>query len=133
MRVRENYKYTRTHQWLSEEGGSALVGITDYAQEQLGGIVFVSLPEEGEAVTAGRPFAEVESAKVVSEVHSPVSGIVCEVNEALADEPDMANEDPYGAWFVRVEGITARAELLSAAEYSAYVEGLLAGGREGEG
>lgn len=124
MEVREGYRYTRTHQWMKEDGDTALVGITDYAQSQLGGIVFINLPEVGDGVTAGEPLGDVESTKVVSDVHSPVSGTVREINEALADEPDMANGDPYGAWFIRVGDVSGTAELLSAQEYRAYLEGL---------
>lgn len=126
MEVREGYYYIKTHQWMREEDGVILVGITDYAQSQLGGIVFVNLPETGDEVTAGEPFGEVESTKVVSDVHSPVSGTVKAVNEPLADEPEMANEDPYGAWFIQVEHVTQTAELLTADEYRAYLEQLKA-------
>ncbi len=126
MNIREDCSYTRTHQWMREENGTALVGITDYAQSQLGGIVFINLPEAGDTVTAGEPFGEVESTKVVSEVHSPVSGTVRAVNEPLADEPERINEDPYEAWFIEVEDVTGTAELLTAQEYRAYL-GQLAG------
>ncbi len=126
MTIREDCKYTKTHQWMREENGAVLVGITDYAQSQLGGIVFVNLPEAGDAVTAGEPFGEVESTKVVSDIHSPVSGTVAEINEDTADEPDRLNEDPYGAWLIRVEDVTETAELLTAEEYAAYLETLKA-------
>ena len=126
MTIREDCKYTKTHQWMREEDGAVLVGITDYAQSQLGGIVFVNLPEAGDAVTAGEPFGEVESTKVVSDIHSPVSGTVAETNEDAADEPDRLNEDPYGAWLIRVEDVTETAELLTAEEYAAYLETLKA-------
>lgn len=126
MTIREDCKYTKTHQWMREEDGAVLVGITDYAQSQLGGIVFVNLPEAGDAVTAGEPFGEVESTKVVSDIHAPVSGTVTEINEDTADEPDRLNEDPYGAWLIRVEDVTETAELLTAEEYAAYLETLKA-------
>lgn len=117
MEVREDLKYIRTHQWVKQEGNVAVLGITDYAQAQLRAIVFVNLPEVGDSVTAGESFAEVESVKVVSEVHSPVSGIVCEVNEDLMDEPEKLNEAPYEHWLVKVDQITETADLLSAEEY----------------
>ena len=126
MTIREDLQYTKTHQWMREEDGAVLVGITDYAQSQLGGIVFVNLPEAGDAVTAGEPFGEVESTKVVSDIPSPVSGTAAEINETAADEPDRLNEDPYGAWLIRVEGVTETAELLTAEEYTAYLETLKA-------
>ena len=126
MTIREDCKYIKTHQWMREEDGSVLVGITDYAQSQLGGIVFLNLPEAGDAVTAGESFGEVESAKVVSDIHSPVSGTVAEANEDAADEPDQLNEDPYGVWLIRVKDVKETAELLTAEEYAAYLETLQA-------
>ena len=126
MTIREDCKYTKTHQWMREEGGAVLVGITDYAQTQLGGIVFVNLPEAGDTVTAGEPFGEVESTKVVSDIHSPVNGTVAEVNGEVADEPERLNEDPYIAWLIRVEDVTKMTELLTAEEYAAYLETLKA-------
>ena len=126
MTIREDCKYTKTHQWMREENDVVLVGITDYAQSQLGGIVFVNLPEVGDAVNAGEPFGEVESTKVVSDIHSPVSGTVAAINEDAADEPDRLNDDPYGAWLIRVENVTETAELLTAEEYAAYLETLQA-------
>lgn len=124
MTIREDCKYTKTHQWMREEDGAVLVGITDYAQSQLGGIVFVNLPEVGDAVTAGDSLGEVESTKVVSDICSPVSGTVAAVNEAAADEPDRINEDPYGAWLIRVENVAETVELLTAEGYAAYLETL---------
>lgn len=109
---------------MREENGAALVGITDYAQSQLGGIVFVNLPETGDEVTSGEPFGEVESTKVVSDIHSPVSGTVKEINDSAADEPERINDDPYGTWLIRVEDVTDTAELLTAEEYAAYLETL---------
>lgn len=124
MEIREDRKYLKTHQWMKEEDGRVLVGITDYAQEALRAIVFVQLPEEGETVTAGEPFGEVESAKVVAEVISPVSGAVCRVNEEIMDDPSAVNECPYDAWFIEVENVTEHAKLLTPEEYRAVLEGL---------
>lgn len=124
MEVRENLRYLKTHQWVKEEDGQAVVGITDYAQAQLRAVVFVNLPEVGDEVTAEEPFAEVESVKVVSEVHSPVSGVVCEVNETLMDEPEALNQAPYDAWLVKVEPVTGKADLLTPEEYRALLEKL---------
>ena len=122
MNFPKNLLYSKTHEWvLFAEDGTATVGITDYAQDQLGDLVFVNLPETGEAVTAGETFADVESVKAVSDVNSPVTGEVAEVNEGLADEPQRMNEDPYGSWFVRVKEITDREDLMDAEAYEAFV------------
>ena len=123
MTFPKNLLYTKTHEWvLFAEDGSADVGITDYAQEQLGDLVFVNLPEPGDPVTAGESFADVESVKAVSDVLSPVTGEVAEINEILADEPQRMNQAPYDSWFVRVKEITDRAELMDADAYRAFVE-----------
>ncbi len=118
----KNLFYTRTHEWiLFEDDGTATVGITDYAQDQLGDLVFVNLPEAGDQVTVGETFADVESVKAVSDVNSPVTGEVVEVNGSLADEPQRMNQEPYESWFIRVKQITDRAELMDAEAYEAFV------------
>ena len=122
MNFPKELKYTRTHEWIRFDGDSAYIGITDFAQDQLGDLVFVNLPEEGDDVLAGEPFADVESVKAVSDVNSPVTGVVEEVNEDLADAPEKMNEDPYEAWFVKVGEISAQVELLDAKEYEAFAE-----------
>nr|MCR4956365.1 glycine cleavage system protein GcvH [Lachnospiraceae bacterium] len=93
---------------------------TDYAQKELGDLVFVNLPEEGDEIEAGEAFADVESVKAVSDVFSPVTGEVVEVNEELMDNPAAINETPYDAWFVKVKNVTAKEELLSAEDYDAH-------------
>ena len=113
-------KYTDSHEWVSESDGVWTVGLTDYAQEQLGDLVFVNLPETGDSVEAGESFADVESVKAVSDVYSPVTGTVCEVNEELADAPESINEDAYGAWLIRVEGVEGTVELMDAEAYEAF-------------
>lgn len=122
MELRAELKYSKSHEWVKEEDGIVVLGISDFAQEELGDLVFVNLPEVGDEVVAGTPFADVESVKAVSDVYSPVSGIVCEVNEELLDTPEAINEDAYGAWFVKVKEVTETEELLSAEEYEAFVE-----------
>ena len=123
MTFPEELKYTETHEWIRfEDETTAYIGITDYAQDQLGDLVFANLPEEGDAVTEGEPFADVESVKAVSDVLSPVTGTVAEVNEELADEPQKMNEAPYDAWFIKVEGITETGKLMSAEEYQAFIK-----------
>lgn len=112
-------KYTKDHEWLKMEGDIAVVGITDFAQDALGDVVFINLPEVGDTVTAGESFGDVESVKAVSDVNSPVTGVVLEINEELIDSPELLNEDPYGAWIIKVENITAEEDLLDAATYEA--------------
>ena len=114
--------FSKSHEWVKEEGEEVVIGLTDYAQSELGDLVFVNLPEEGDEVTVGEPFADVESVKAVSDVYSPVSGVISEINEELLDTPEAINEAPYDAWFVRVKEITDTEELLDAAAYQAYVE-----------
>ena len=117
----EDLKYTKSHEWVKEEDGLFVVGLTDYAQDALGDIVFVNLPQVGDEVTDEGVFADVESVKAVSDVYSPVSGIVAEVNEELLDAPQLVNEDPYGAWFIKVENGVPADELLTAEEYEEVV------------
>lgn len=110
-------KYTKSHEWVKEEDGVTIIGLTDFAQDALGDIVFVNLPEEGDTVTAGESFADVESVKAVSDVFSPVTGTVAEINEELLDNPALVNEDPYGAWFIKVSEVSGTVELLDASAY----------------
>ena len=122
LNLPQDLKYTAEHVWFKREGDLAVCGITDFAQDQLGDLVFVNLPQEGDEVTAGEAFADVESVKAVSDVFSPVTGVVTEVNEALLDAPEAINEDPYGAWLVRVGEVTEVEELLDAAGYAELCE-----------
>ena len=118
MNTPEHLRYTKSHEWVLFAGdGSAKVGLTDHAQEALGDLVFVNLPEVGDALTCGEALGDVESVKAVSDVFSPVTGTVKAVNEALLDAPESINADPYGAWLVEVEDITGQEELLDAAAY----------------
>ena len=114
-------KYSKTHEWVKEEDGLFVIGLTDYAQSELGDIVFINLPEEGDEVSVGEAFSDVESVKAVSDVYSPVSGIVAAINEELQDNPALVNEDPYGAWLIKVRGVTEQEELLDAAGYEKVV------------
>ena len=113
-------KYSKDHEWVKFEGDVAIIGISDFAQDALGDVVFVNLPGEGDEATAGEAFGDVESVKAVSDLVSPVSGTIVAVNEELADAPEMLNSDPYGAWIIKVEGVTAQEELLDAAAYEAF-------------
>ena len=119
MNIPADLRYTKTHEWIKEENGVVTVGLSDFAQQELGDLVFVNLPQVGDAVTAGEAFADVESVKAVSDVYSPVTGTVCEITEAMLDAPESINQDPYGAWFIRVENVTGSVETLSAEEYEA--------------
>ena len=114
-------KYTKSHEWVKEEDGVYVVGLTDYAQSALGDLVFVNLPEEGDDVAAGEAFSDVESVKAVSDVFSPVTGKVCAVNEDLLDNPALINEAPYEAWLIKVNEVSDTEELLDAAAYEAVV------------
>ena len=112
--------YSKSHEWVKEEDGVCVIGISDFAQDALGDVVFVNLPEVGDEVTAGEAFGDVESVKAVSDLVSPVSGTVCAVNEELIDAPEMLNQDCYGAWIIKVENVTDKEELLDAAAYEAH-------------
>ena len=112
-------QYSRDHEWLRMDDGIAVIGISDFAQSELGDVVFVNLPEVGDETTAGAPFGDVESVKAVSDLVSPVTGTVCAVNEELLDAPEKLNEDPYGAWIIKVENVTDTEDLLSAEQYEA--------------
>ena len=117
MNTPTELKYSKSHEWLRMEDGVAVIGISDFAQSELGDVVFVNLPEVGDDVTAGRSFGDVESVKAVSDLMSPVSGTVCAVNEELLDAPERINEDPYAAWMIKVENVGDTEELLDAAAY----------------
>ena len=120
MNFPSELKYTKDHEWLKMEGDVAVVGITDFAQNALGDIVFINLPQEGDAVTAGESFGDVESVKAVSDVMSPVSGIISAVNTDLEDAPENLNSDPYGSWIIKIEGISDTEDLMDAAAYEAF-------------
>ena len=113
-------KYSKDHEWMKEEDGVVVIGISDFAQDALGDVVFVNLPGEGDEVTAGEAFGDVESVKAVSDLVSPVSGTVCAVNEDLLDEPEQLNKAPYDAWLIKVENVSDTEELLDAAAYEAF-------------
>ena len=121
MTLQNDRKYTGSHEWLLDLGnGSYRVGLSDYAQNSLGDIVFIDLPQPGDTVTAETSLGDVESVKAVSEVLSPVSGTVTATNEALSSAPESINADPYGAWLIEVNNVTAFAELMSADAYEAF-------------
>jgi glycine cleavage system H protein len=120
-------KYTKEHEWVRLEGDTAVVGITDHAQSELGDVVFVELPETGSRVTQGETFGVVESVKAASDLYAPVSGEVLEANGALADEPGLVNQEPFGAgWMLKLRPSNPAEldALMDAAAYDAYLEGL---------
>lgn len=119
-----NYRYTKEHEWIKVEGPVGMVGITDYAQQELGDVVFVELPKVGAQLKAGQPFGTVESVKAVSEIFSPVTGEVTETNSALASSPEKINQDPHGAaWLVKVRLADPKEVmgLMDANAYQAYI------------
>ena len=120
--IQNELKYSKTHEWIKDENGLVVVGLSDFAQEELGDIVFINLPMEGDGVTAGEAFADVESVKAVSDVYSPVTGIVAEVNEELMDNPALVNEVPYEAWFIKVSDIEDTEDLMESEEYASFCE-----------
>ncbi len=120
MNYPTDLKYTKSHEWINMDGKTAVIGISDFAQDALGDLVFVNLPQVGDSVSAGEAFGDVESVKAVSDLICPVSGVVCAINEELLDSPEMLNSDPYGAWIIKVNEITATEELIDAAAYEAF-------------
>jgi glycine cleavage system H protein len=122
LNIPEDLQYTESHEWVRIEGDTATIGITDHAQDELGDVVFVELPDEGATFAAGESFGTVESVKAVSDLYTPVGGEVVEVNSALEDAPENINEDPYGeGWIVKLR-TTDEADLLSPEEYEKVVE-----------
>jgi glycine cleavage system H protein len=125
MEFPEGLRYSKEHEWVLVEGNVATIGITEYAQEELGDVVYVELPEVGEKIVKDDPFGAVESVKAVSDVYAPVSGTVLEVNDALPDNPETINDDAYGdGWMIRVEisDMDDLKDLMTADEYAEYVE-----------
>ena len=120
MNYPKELKYSKSHEWVKVEGDVTIVGISDFAQHALGDVVFVNLPGEGDDVTTGEAFGDVESVKAVSDLMSPISGTVCAVNEDLESEPELLNSDPYGTWIIKGENVTETEELLDAEAYEAF-------------
>ncbi len=124
MNVPDDLRYSSDHEWIRTDGSRVRVGITDYAQDALGDVVYVDLPEVGATVAAGDSIAEVESTKSVSDIYAPVSGTIAEVNADLADSPERLNEDPYGeGWLFVIEPSEDADSLLDAAAYQALIDG----------
>lgn len=127
MNIPDDLQYTKEHEWLRVEGTTVTIGVTDYAQEQLGDIVYVELPAEGEQITKAETFGVLESVKAVSDCYAPVTGKVLEINDPLADNPETINEDPYGeGWMIKVEvadpAVLAGDDYMDHAAYQQFVE-----------
>ena len=122
-KVLEGLKYSESHEWVKVEGNIAYIGVSDFAQKEMGDITYVDLPEEGDDVLAGEEFGALESVKAASDLFSPVSGVVIAVNGELADEPEKVNEDAYGAWIIKVEmSIPSQVDaLMDAAAYKSFI------------
>jgi glycine cleavage system H protein len=118
-----DYKYTKEHEWLKVDGATGTIGITDYAQNSLGDIVFVELPKVGQEITAGQTFGSVESVKAVSDLFAPVTGTVTEINEALNTTPEQVNKDANSTWMIKItlKNAGEANQLLSAADYEKFV------------
>lgn len=135
MELPEGLKYSKEHEWVLVEDHVAIIGITEYAQQELGDIVYVELPEIGEKIVKDDPFGAVESVKAVSDIYAPVSGTVIEVNDALPDSPETINHDPYGdGWMIKVEMSDKDdlKDLMSAEEYAEYLDQQKEDEEEGE-
>jgi len=123
MAAPKDLKFTKTHEWVRFlDDGTALTGFADYAQDALGDLVFMNAPAGGDSVTAGEPYGDIESVKAVSDIYSPVTGVILEVNQDVVDNPAQINADPYGAWLIKIGEITARGDLLEPDAYDKLCE-----------
>ena len=123
MAAPKDLKFSKTHEWVQFlEDGTALTGLSDFAQHALGDLVYISMPMEGDSVTCGEAYVDVESVKAVADIYSHVSGVIIAVNEEVGDAPQKINEDPYGSWIIKVGDITAQSELMNAEEYDKFCE-----------
>ena len=124
MTIPEKLLYTKEHEWVKKEDGQVTIGITDFAQSQLGDIIFLELPEVGQKIVSGEPFGEIEAVKTVSELYAPINGTVIEINEDLEDNPDNINQDCYGSgWIIKVEldGDLDKDNLLNHKDYGSMI------------
>ena len=120
-KINDELLYSESHEWVKVDGNIAIIGVSDFAQEEMGDITYVDVPAEGDSVTKGEDFGALESVKASSELYSPVSGEVVAVNEELEDKPELINEDPYGAWIIKVE-MSDKSELEGLLNAAAYAE-----------
>ena len=117
MNLPKNLKYSASHEWVKTEGDQVVIGITDFAQKELGDLVFINLPNVGDEIVHDEAFADVESVKAVSDIISPVNGVITEVNEALLDAPELINQDAYDAWIIKAKDVSGLDSLLSPEQY----------------
>lgn len=122
MTTTEKMKFSKSHEWVLFDGEKAKIGLSTHAQEQLGDIVFIDLPEEGDDVSKGESFADIESVKAVSEAYSPVTAVIAAVNKDLLDSPELINSAPEDTWLIEVEGIGAAEDLMTAEEYKNFCD-----------
>ncbi|MCL1999000.1 MAG: glycine cleavage system protein GcvH [Turicibacter sp.] len=118
----KNLSYTKQHEWVSLADGTAKIGLTDYAQNAMGDIVYIGFPDIGDALTLGDSCCDIESVKAVSHIYAPVDGEISAINEALEDEPDLINKDPYNAWIIEASSITETADLMNHDQYEDYLK-----------
>jgi glycine cleavage system H protein len=124
LTIPEKLLYTKEHEWVKKEDGQVTIGITDFAQSQLGDIIFLELPEVGQKIVSGEPFGEIEAVKTVSELYAPINGTIIEINEDLEDNPDNINQDCYGSgWIIKVEldGALDKDNLLNHKDYGSMI------------
>ena len=117
MNIPKNLRYAASHEWVLEKNGEIIIGITDFAQKELGDLVFINLPNVDDELVKDEAFADVESVKAVSDIISPVNGVISQVNEALLDAPELINEDAYSAWIVKAKSVSGLDNLMSAEQY----------------
>ncbi len=117
MNIPKNFRYAASHEWVLEKNGEVIIGITDFAQKELGDLVFINLPNVDDELVKDEAFADVESVKAVSDIISPVNGVISQVNEALLDAPELINEDAYSAWIVKAKSVSGLDNLMSAEQY----------------
>jgi glycine cleavage system H protein len=121
MEIPNDYTFSKTHEWVKFlDDGSVLTGLANFAQKALSDLVFLDAPGEGDSVTVGEPYADIESVKAVSPIYSHVTGTIIEVNEDVADNPGKINEDPYGSWIIKIGDVSEKGDLMDAAEYEIY-------------
>jgi glycine cleavage system H protein len=122
-KILNNLLYAKTHEWVEiKDDHTARIGISDFAQHELGDLVFINLPEVGDPVTAGEAFGDAESVKAISDVMSPVTGVISAINREVLDHPESINENPYESWFIEVKEISGKSDLMTAAEYEEFCE-----------
>jgi len=123
MTTPKDYEFSKTHEWIQFlDDGTALTGLTDFAQKSLSDLVFINMPAEGDSVSSGEPYADIESVKAVADINSQVSGDILATNEDVENEPGRINEDPYGSWIIKIGNISDKADLMDAGQYDAFCE-----------